>query len=62
MKQYIVLLDTILKGRPVYEKDVVSLSDEDAKGYRDAGLIVEAKVAELVKSVTAPASDKKAGK
>lgn len=43
MKQYHVKLDTIIQGRPVFEKDIVSLSDEDAKGYKSAGLIAEVK-------------------
>ncbi|SPL65354.1 hypothetical protein [Ochrobactrum soli] len=43
MKQYHVKLDTIIQGRPVFEKDIISLSDEDAKGYKAAGLIAEVK-------------------
>ena len=62
MKQYSVKHDTIILGRPVIEKDIVSLSDDDAKGYKAAGLIVEVKTAEPTKTEIEKAPAKKADK
>ncbi|MBB4092455.1 hypothetical protein HGG72_08435 [Ochrobactrum pecoris] len=62
MKQYIVKLDTIIQGRPVSEKDIVSLSDSEAKGYKAAGLISAVEADEPEKPVAAPAPAKKAEK
>lgn len=41
MKTYTVAVDTVIEGRPVITGDTVRLSEDKAKVYMSAGLIVD---------------------
>lgn len=62
MKSYIVKYDTVILGRPVLAKDIVTLTEGQAKPYKAAALIADVTSDEAGKPEPKKSPDKKSEK